>query len=803
MQFLLAIGSLMRKQLAVCFTIILLASAADPAGAQQRTPIKIDAVRVGFQRLGSDHLFKSGCWTPVYVDVTAGLQGTPKADIVVETDDCDDVRSRYTMALPPLEPKEQFTLLTYTKPGSTSAELTASAVIEDRTVAMKADQLLAKDLNSQIFLAVGSRLPTLRRAFVLMKGTPKVQGEEEGSTMDDGDSPRRLAVLDQTQMMPNRWFAYEPIDVMILTTGNREFITSLINEREGRKDALADWVRRGGRIIVSIGRNQDLIAGLGPIQELLPVTSAGVEQVTQLNSLRAFCSENRAFETRLNKNNPNEKPVPVDVAKLQAKPGCEIETILTEQKGLPLIVRGAYGLGSVTVVAFDLDQPPFTSYLQDLQVKFWNELANLAITAPKADMLRGQQLPGNQRENIDLAAQLEMNLEEFADVPVISFGWVALFILIYIIIVGPLDYFFLKKVLKRLELTWITFPTVVITISVVAYFTAYALKGNDQRINKIDLVDIDLESQRVYGNTWFTIFSPRIQHYTVGLEPLGGVPQANVAGVPNASINLSWMGRPDNSFSGTGRRQSQGLFRRTYDYTPDATGMMGVPIQVWSTKSFESRWETVFSPTQPLVTADLKHPKGKREALSGEIVSHLPMDLTNVALLYRTGTSQRWYNLRSLLPGIPVRVDNLRDGREMSQWANESYPDTRAAGNRNVGFNTVAPQVTPVAIKNLMFQQRASPNVPDNALRYLDQSWRAKRKDEVIVFGRVAIPQKAAAQGQQDLPAEEVAKGEGSLSHLWVGAIPGAGQPRPELLGTMHQEGYVRVIIPIRDENAP
>ena len=92
--------------------------------------------------------------------------------------------------------------------------------------------------------------------------------------------------------------------------------------------------------------------------------------------------------------------------------------------------------------------------------------------------------------------------------PVISFGWVALFILIYIIIVGPLDYYFLKRVVKRLELTWITFPTVVITISVASYFIAYYLKGNDQLINKVDLVDIDLQTRQVYGHTWFTIFSP-------------------------------------------------------------------------------------------------------------------------------------------------------------------------------------------------------------------------------------------------------------------------------------------------------
>src|SRR5207253_10708386 len=99
-------------------------------------------------------------------------------------------------------------------------------------------------------------------------------------------------------------------------------------------------------------------------------------------------------------------------------------------------------------------------------------------------------------------------------IPVSSCGWVALFILVYILVLGPLYYFFLQKVVNRLELTWITFPTVVITISVAAYFTAYWLKGNDQKINKVDLVDIDLHTQQVVGQSWFTIFSPRIQHYT-------------------------------------------------------------------------------------------------------------------------------------------------------------------------------------------------------------------------------------------------------------------------------------------------
>ena len=86
----------------------------------------------------------------------------------------------------------------------------------------------------------------------------------------------------------------------------------------------------------------------------------------------------------------------------------------------------------------------------------------------------------------DLSTQLRAALEQFPGVKLIPFGWVAFFIFLYILLIGPGDYFFLKKVLKRMELTWITFPTIVLTVSLIAYYAAYVLKGNDLLVNKVD-----------------------------------------------------------------------------------------------------------------------------------------------------------------------------------------------------------------------------------------------------------------------------------------------------------------------------
>ena len=126
----------------------------------------------------------------------------------------------------------------------------------------------------------------------------------------------------------------------------------------------------------------------------------------------------------------------------------------------------------------------------------------------------------NQYGVSDLSSQLRAALEQFPGVKLIPFGWVAFFIFLYILLIGPGDYFFLKKVLKRMELTWITFPTIVVTVSLVAYYAAYVLKGNDLLVNKVDVVDIDQAAGLMRGNTWISLFSPQNRDYTIRAIPL-------------------------------------------------------------------------------------------------------------------------------------------------------------------------------------------------------------------------------------------------------------------------------------------
>ena len=200
------------------------------------------------------------------------------------------------------------------------------------------------------------------------------------------------------------------------------------------------------------------------------------------------------------------------IATLEPRRDRPTRTILEDfDTKKPLAVQGAYGQGRVTIVAFDLDRGPLNEW--GARRQFWdNMVAQAGYVIPSPN----QKLEKYGTRHDEYTGALQGSLDFFEGVPVVSFGWVALFILIYIVLIGPVDYLFLKKVVKRLEWTWVTFPVIVITVS--GAISRLCLEGprlNQQGRRR----DIDLVGKRIDRDTWFTLFSPRIHNYTIGVEP--------------------------------------------------------------------------------------------------------------------------------------------------------------------------------------------------------------------------------------------------------------------------------------------
>jgi hypothetical protein len=795
------------------------------ADAAVAGPPTIERVRIGLpagkgaQESGRS---RNGFWAPVAITIKAGAEGHPQGayHLTVEATDAEEATYRYTVPVPAMAAEAERPVTGYVVPGTDGGEFAVRLVVAESGKVVDSRTRLTRDLSKDevltpgdvLFLGAGAGLSQLKRA---AEKLDKPQGKD-----DDDKARRQFVFAEEVSSLPDRWFGYDAVDVVVLATGKAEFVTALAGDA-ARRNALLEWVRRGGQVVLSVGRNKQEVAGLLKAMPLLPVEVAGSGVVDSLPELSGGWVDLR------------NKPALGQVEVAEVKPGAGVHvTVRDAYEGWwcrvvsPVLLEGSCGLGRVVLVAFDLDTPPFTVW--EGQQEFWQRLQKdlvpySTVRQPGRPMAVRPGMPGQPpvavfggEDNFELRGALKRGLEKFDELPTIPFGWVALFVLFYIALVGPLDYFVLKKVFKRLELTWITFPLTVVVVSVAAYFTAYALKGDDLRINKIDLVDVDLHGpSQVYGRSWFTLFSPRVQGYTVGLEPAGGWTAPVPKGAPGPLFTLLEAGDRDS------RGGSQGLFPRPYDYVEDGTGLRRVPVPVWSTRTFAATWRAPLAADRPAIDhRDDRGPlrRGRTDdVLVGRITNNLPVELRGCSLFYR----DRWYDLGTLAPGEAKRVEPLfaRDargqGRSLSEWFSslQLAPGlVEAPSGRPLNANFKDTPSAGYLMKETLFHQAdlahrgnqgGGQGLANSGLRTLDQSWRLRRllefptpppgagtryRDEAILVARTPMLSDHA---------ETVTEHGASPARLWLGALPGEGD-RPSLPGFITQETYVRVFIPIQ-----
>ena len=320
---------------------------------------------------------------------------------------------------------------------------------------------------------------------------------------------------------------------------------------------------------------------------------------------------------------------------------------------LPLVIRKPQGLGQVVFVATDLDRGP---------IRDWSDRPKLvaAILDLPANEQAGE--TDNPQQNYgynDLAGQLRSAVDVPRDVHLVPFFVVALLVVVYILLIGPGDYFLLRRLGRGMQWTWITFPTIVVVFCVGAYLAAYWLKGDQLRVNQVDLVDIDAEGT-ARGASWFGIFSPRGESFDLSMRPRlpDGQPPKET------SASLAWLGKAGNEFNGMygrGMQNSTPLWSQGYSiaWSPDATSpdaIRSVPIQVWASKSFVQRWLGQASDLG--LDASLKD-DGRQ--LSGTITNRLkgsdPQAKDGITLSHCFLAYENWaYEIGTLRPGESVEI---------------------------------------------------------------------------------------------------------------------------------------------------
>ena len=588
---------------------------------------------VGVQ-VGLGGYYRAGTWTAVRVTLRGGSRAA-SGQISLTVPDGDGVPSRATTPAeqPCLVPAgERRTFDLYTRFGRVRSRLDVEFRAEGgtaRRVFTAADQ----PGQGQFPAAVANH-----RGLVVTVATDSL-GVEEAFNLLRLPPPDQAVVgrLEDAAQLPTQWYGYEGIDALVLCTSQPKLYADLKPDGP-QAAALEQWVQMGGKLILCVGsrggevlRDGTLLARFAPgrFQKMVPFP--------QTDALEAYAGSS--------------VPVPDSAGgrhELRVPHLTQVEgTIEARKLDLPLVIRQARGFGQVVFLAADPELPPFRQW-SERGLLLGKLLDNPPPVAQDMDENRAIMHYGYT----DLAGQLRSSLDQFPGVGMVPFWVVVGLIGAYIFLIGPGDYLLLRKVLRRMQWTWVTFPLVVVAFGVGAYGLACWSKGSRLHVSQVDLVDCDAVTGRARGTTWANLFSPKTDRYQLAFQPrsLDGQP------AQGASVLTGWLGLPGGALGGMDPRTfSPTSWTHPYEFSDRLDAISGLPIQVWSTKSLTARWtaRTAALPQAQLAEED--------RLLVGSITNTLDFPLADCIL-----ACGRWgYEVGTLKPGQSAQFGTMARRREL------------------------------------------------------------------------------------------------------------------------------------------
>jgi hypothetical protein len=192
-------------------------------------------------------------------------------------------------------------------------------------------------------------------------------------------------------------------------------------------------------------------------------------------------------------------------APIQVASGTVREGVIDVAAGdTPLIVTTHRGRGLVTALLFSPEREPVRSWkhLPTLWARLIDVPAYLYVSA-NANYQGGYSSDGVFGAMIDTRQVHKLPVE-----------WLLLLLIVYLVVIGPLDQFWLKRIGKPM-LTWITFPCYVVLFSLIIYFIGYKLRAGESEWNELHVVDILPKSDHseLRGRTYSSVYSPANQKY--------------------------------------------------------------------------------------------------------------------------------------------------------------------------------------------------------------------------------------------------------------------------------------------------
>lgn len=501
--------------------------------------------------------------------------------------------------------------------------------------------------------------------------------------------------------------------------------------------ALRDWVGRGGRLILSIGRRTEELRR-SPLAGWLPALPSGETDVANLQGLSEAVNTPNKLLLGGGRRLPG--------AQLDSRLGRPLSSSLTET----LILRSSYGAGTLTQLCISLDEDILVEWDSQSQGDLLALLTD--VEAPwrlsGANGTAGLNTAWNPTGITELGTQLLLAVDDFPEVPRFShwhiMGWIALFALL----VGPLDYLFVHRILRRPEWTWGTLALWTALAAGLVLQQSARLSSSAPAGKQVEIVDVDVGRSVVRSRVWRSAYSVAPRRSNFELQSTGEIPGT---ASPPRRADLGWAVRPEDGFRGIYRSGGIDESRPGYQLSESRTRLTDFPFAFRSSTALQGFWE---SPEQPgqlsgqLAVSNLQRTGDNR--IAGSFQHRLPGVLTDWFLAF----SDFAYEARGgdpLADGLPPEamfsIDNARSSllsgrlRGLRQYADKSGDKERAALTRDE-YNPSS-RVPLDIVRMMTFYSAAGGRdyvkLDNHSLSQLDLS-RSIQLNHAVLFGRLRVP---------------------------------------------------------------
>jgi hypothetical protein len=500
----------------------------------------------------------------------------------------------------------------------------------------------------------------------------------------ENESGRRTIELSAVTDLPLAWFGYDAVDVLVISASDGAECRALAADKT-RFAALVRWVELGGKLVILCGGEnaKTLLAEGGPLAPLLPGRFVDVVAFSNLGPIEHFAESADAIPV-------SGRGPALRVPRMTGVQGrIEVHEENRQPSELPVVVRTARGLGEITFAGIDPAKPPLADWPN-------RHMLLQALLRPyvSADGSQDESQSLVARGYDDLSGALRQRLgRSFAALVPIGFSLVAGLAIVYLLVLGPIDYLLVERWLRQPLAAWVTLPLIVLLFGTGAWGLAEWRKGSTRpRVNQLELVDVDQASGQARGTFWATMHSPRAQRFDLALQL--ATPFAGQSGEASETL-LSWWGLPGEGIGGMQSRDTGlEIVPDGYRYTDDLESLVGVPVLNSATKSFLARWT---APVGTLVESKLSDQDG---FATGSIVNRTGFPLRNARLLYGGGWG---YWLGNLEDGQQMDVGEQLAARRVRTIITSSALGKTATGSGQQQSTAFSPEdASALALLNLM-----------------------------------------------------------------------------------------------------